>query len=113
MIKKLDKYSYAHGVRYMDHGSRNYDVAGYRLPSVTTILGKTKDTSSLDSWIASKGRKEAEGHILKGESITHSIREKYQNGRSPACRVRSDKEGLRAEALEYVVDRYVRAPEPV
>ena len=84
MIKKLDKYSYAHGVRYMDHGTRNYDVAGYRLPSVTTILGKTKDTSSLDSWIASKGRKEAER--IKNQSATrgtamHKYLENYVLGK--------------------------------
>ena len=47
MIKKSDKYSYIGGTRYMDHGSRNYDVAGERLPSVTTILGKTKDDQFL------------------------------------------------------------------
>ena len=84
MIKKLDKYSYAHGTRYMDNGSRNYDVAGYRLPSVTTILGKTKDTSSLDSWIARKGRKEAER--IKNQSATrgtamHKYLENYVLGK--------------------------------
>ena len=47
MIKKLDKYSYVGGTRYMDNGSRNYEVAGYRLPSVTTILGRTKDDTFL------------------------------------------------------------------
>ena len=82
--KKLDKYPYAHGVRYMDHGTRNEDVAGYRLPSVTTILGKTKDTSSLDSWIASKGRKEAER--IKNQSATrgtamHKYLENYVLGK--------------------------------
>ena len=60
MIKKLDKYSYAHGTRYMDNGSRNYDVAGYRLPSVTTVLSKTKDDSFLKDWIKKKGKAEAE-----------------------------------------------------
>ena len=44
----------------MDNGSRNYDVAGYRLPSVTTILGRTKDDTFLKDWIAKKGKKEAE-----------------------------------------------------
>ena len=43
MIKKNDKYTYVQGTRFMDHGARNYEVAGYRLPSVTTILGRTKD----------------------------------------------------------------------
>ena len=60
MIKKINKYTYAHGTRYMDHGSRNYDVAGYRLPSVTTILGRTKDDTFLKDWIKKKGKAEAE-----------------------------------------------------
>ena len=52
--KKNNKYSYAKGTRSTEHGTRNYEVAGYRLPSVTTVLGKTKDTSFLDSWIKRK-----------------------------------------------------------
>ena len=55
MIKKNTKYSYAHGIRYMDHGSRKYEVAGEKLPSVTTILGQTKDDTYLKKWIADKG----------------------------------------------------------
>ena len=55
MIKKLNKYTYVGGTRYMDNGSRNYEVAGYRLPSVTTILGRTKDDTFLKDWIAKKG----------------------------------------------------------
>ena len=43
----------------MDHGSRIYDVAGYRLPSVTTILGKTKDQKFLKDWTAKVGEQEA------------------------------------------------------
>ena len=42
----------------MDHGARNYDVAGQRLPSVTTILGKTKDDTYLKDWIKKKGKAE-------------------------------------------------------
>ena len=84
MIKKSSKYSYIGGTRYMDNGTRNYDVAGYRLPSVTTILGKTKDTSSLDSWIKRKGRKEAER--IKNQSATrgtamHKYLENYVLGK--------------------------------
>ncbi len=60
MIKKNDKYTYVQGTRFMDHGARNYDVAGYRLPSVTTILGRTKDETYLIQWIAKKGKEEAE-----------------------------------------------------
>ena len=84
MIKKLDKYSYAHGVRYTEQGARNYEVAGYRLPSVTTILGRTKDTSFLNDWIKRKGRKEAER--IKNQSATrgtamHKYLENYVLGK--------------------------------
>jgi hypothetical protein len=84
MIKKSERYSYVGGTRYMDNGSRNYEVEGYRLPSVTTILGKTKDTSSLDSWIKRKGRKEAER--IKNQSATrgtamHKYLENYVLGK--------------------------------
>ena len=84
MIKKLDKYSYAQGTRYMDNGSRNYDVAGYRLPSVTSILGKTKDDTFLKDWIARKGKTEAER--IKNQSATrgtsmHKYLENYVIGK--------------------------------
>ena len=59
-MKKSNKYNYVSGSQSMDQGSRIYDVAGYRLPSVTTVLGKTKDQKFLQDWIAKKGAKEAE-----------------------------------------------------
>ena len=84
MIKKLNKYSYAHGTRSTGLGSRNYEVAGFKLPSVTTVLGKTKDTSFLDSWIKRKGKTEAER--IKNESSTrgtsmHKYLENYVLGK--------------------------------
>ena len=60
MIKKSDRYVYTQGTQLMDHGSRIYDVAGYRLPSVTTILGRTKDQKFLKDWKAKVGEQEAE-----------------------------------------------------
>ena len=84
MIKKLDKYSYATGKRFMDHGARNYEVAGYKLPSVTTILGRTKDDTYLKKWIADKGEKEAEriknASAVRGTSM-HKYLENYILGR--------------------------------
>ena len=59
-IKLNDKYSYVKGTQIMDQGSRTYDVAGYRLPSVTTILGTTKDQQFIKDWKAKVGEKEAE-----------------------------------------------------
>ena len=59
-MKKNDKYNYVDGKQLMEHGSRIYDVGGYRLPSVTTILGATKDQQFLKDWTAKVGEKEAE-----------------------------------------------------
>ena len=84
MIKKIDKYSYAQGTRSTVHGSRSYDVAGYRLPSVTTILGQTKDDTYLKKWIADKGEKEAErikiASATRGTSM-HKYLENYVIGK--------------------------------
>ena len=60
MIKYNQKYTYTQGTQITDQGTRNYDIAGYRLPSVTTILGRTKDDTFLKDWIKKKGKKEAE-----------------------------------------------------
>ena len=84
MIKKLDKYTYVGSTRYTEQGARNYEVAGYRLPSVTTILSRTKDTTFLNDWIKRKGRKEAER--IKNQSATrgtamHKYLENYVLGK--------------------------------
>jgi len=59
-IKHNDKYTYITGTRIEDHGSRLYDVNGSRLPSVTTILGKTKNQEFLKDWKEKVGEAEAE-----------------------------------------------------
>ena len=59
-MKKNNKYNYVSGTQSMDQGSRIYDVAGYRLPSVTTVLGKTKNQQFLKDWKAKVGEAEAE-----------------------------------------------------
>ena len=68
----------------MDNGSRNYEVAGYRLPSVTTILGRTKDDTFLKDWIKKKGKKEAEriktASAVRGTSM-HKYLENYVLGK--------------------------------
>jgi len=62
VMKKNDKYTYAPGSRTTDHesGHRTYDFKGTKLPSVTTILSRTKDQSYLDKWKAKVGYEEAE-----------------------------------------------------
>ena len=59
-MKKSDKYKYITGTAHTDQGSRIYEVAGYRLPSVTTILGATKNKQFLKDWTAKVGEQEAE-----------------------------------------------------
>ena len=84
MIKKINKYSYAQATRSTELGSRNYDIAGYRLPSVTTILGRTKDDTYLRKWIAQKGKEEAERiktqSAVRGTSM-HKYLENYVLGK--------------------------------
>jgi genome maintenance exonuclease 1 len=62
MIKKSNKFKYIQGKQITDHetGTRVYDIVGYRLPSVTTVLSATKDQTFLKNWKAKVGEQEAE-----------------------------------------------------
>ena len=59
-IKYNDKYTYVDASRIEDQGTRLYDVNGTRLPSVTTILGATKNQQFLKDWKEKVGEQEAE-----------------------------------------------------
>ena len=59
-IKKSEKYTYVDASRIEDQGTRLYDVNGTRLPSVTTVLGRTKNQQFLKEWKAKVGEAEAE-----------------------------------------------------
>ena len=59
-MKRNTKYSYTPGQRFEVHGSRQYDFGDGKLPSVTTILSRTKDQAFLDKWKARVGEQEAE-----------------------------------------------------
>ena len=59
-MKHNDKYNYHRGTRITDHGTRVYEIGGFKLPSVTTILAKTKDQEYLTKWKAKVGYEEAE-----------------------------------------------------
>jgi len=59
-MKRNSKYKYVTSQKYEHHGSRTYDFDGVRLPSVTTILAKTKDQSYLTTWKNKVGHEEAE-----------------------------------------------------
>jgi genome maintenance exonuclease 1 len=59
-LKKNDKYNYLNGRQINEDSGRVYDVAGYRLPSVTSILSRTKDQQFIKDWKAKVGEKKAE-----------------------------------------------------
>ena len=59
-MKKNNKYNYIDGRQINEDGGRLYDVAGYRLPSVTSILSRTKDQQFIKDWKAKVGEKKAE-----------------------------------------------------
>jgi hypothetical protein len=62
MIKRNEKFKYIEGKQLTDHetGTRVYEVVGTKLPSVTTILGATKDQEFLKKWKEKVGEKKAE-----------------------------------------------------
>ena len=60
ILKHNKKYSYSQISRTEEHGSRTYDVNGIKLPSVTTILSRTKDQKKLQEWRNKVGNKEAD-----------------------------------------------------
>jgi hypothetical protein len=59
-VKKNDRYNYVPVPRSDDRGARTYDVKGIPLPSVTTILARTKDQGYLRRWKAKVGEQQAE-----------------------------------------------------
>jgi len=61
-LKKSNKYSYISGkqITDVDTGTRYYDFQGMRLPSVTTVLAKTKNQSYLTAWKNKVGHEKAE-----------------------------------------------------
>ena len=61
-MKKSNKYSYITGKQITEEGTgiRHYDFQGMRLPSVTTILAKTKNQAYLTRWKNKVGHEKAE-----------------------------------------------------
>ena len=61
-MKKSNKYNYFEGKQITDPdtGKRVYEINSYRHPSVTTILGATKNQEFIKQWKAKVGEKEAD-----------------------------------------------------
>ena len=84
-IKLNGKYNYMTGKQITDPdtGKRVYEISSYRLPSVTTILGATKNTEFLTKWKAKVGEAEADRiknvSSARGTSM-HKFLESYVTG---------------------------------
>ena len=79
-MKKNNKYTYVQASSTTAHGARTYDVHGVRLPSVTTILAKTKNQSYINRWKNRVGHEEAErvkNLSSKRGTAMHKFIEKY------------------------------------
>jgi len=82
-MKLNNKYKYITGTQITDQGSRIYDINGSRLPSVTTILGKTKNQQFLKDWKAKVGEQEAErikNHSSRRGTSMHKFIESHVSG---------------------------------
>jgi len=85
MIKKSNKYSYIDGKQITDTitGKRVYDIVGTRLPSVTTVLGATKNQDFIKKWKARVGEVNAEkikNHSASRGTAMHKFLEHYVLG---------------------------------
>ena len=82
-MKRNNKYNYYQGTRITDHGTRVYNIAGYKLPSVTTILAQTKDKTYLNDWRNKIGNEEADRIFnlsSKRGTAMHKFLEKHIQG---------------------------------
>ena len=82
-LKKVHKYSYKYYNRFSDEKGRKYLVDEKKVPSVTTILGKTKDQSGLNAWRQRVGAEQARLITQRAANVgteMHYILENYFNG---------------------------------
>jgi len=84
-MKINNKYNYIQGKQITDHGTgtRVYDIDNSRLPSVTTILGATKNQEYLKKWKAKVGEEQAErikNHSSRRGTAMHKFIESHVSG---------------------------------
>ena len=83
-MKKNDRYQYISVPRSDDQGNRTYDVKGVQLPSVTSVLSRTKDQGYLKKWIERTGKVGADrikNHASKRGTAMHKFIEAFILGK--------------------------------
>ena len=81
-LKKVHKYPYKHYNRFSDEKGRKYLVDEQKVPSVTTIIGATKDQSFLDDWRRRVGEAQAKKITQNASDVgteMHHVLENYFN----------------------------------
>lgn len=81
-LKKVNKYPYKKYNRFTDEKGRKYLVEEHKVPSVTTILSKTKDDEGLKAWRERVG--EARAKQIMNDAATigtemHYVLEQFFN----------------------------------
>ena len=82
-MKLLKKYPYKHYNRFSDEKGRKYLVDNIKVPSVTTILSRTKDMTQLNDWRRRVGNAEADKIMNQASKIgteMHKVLEYSLNG---------------------------------
>ena len=83
-MKLIKKYPYKHYNRFSDTTGRKYLVDNQKVPSVTTILGATKDMRQLNNWRRRVGESEANRIMNQASTIgteMHQVLEYYLAGK--------------------------------
>jgi len=79
-MKWNKKYQYPPSMRKVIDSLRHYEIGSWTLPSVTTVLGQTKDQQSLRDWRARIGDLEADKIVNTASqrgTAMHTYLEKY------------------------------------
>jgi len=84
-MKISNKYNYIKGKQLTDPGTgtRVYEISNYRLPSVTTVLGATKNQDFIKKWKEKVGEQEADrikNHSSNRGTCMHKFLEHYVLG---------------------------------
>ena len=82
-MKLIRKYPYKHYNRFSDTTGRKYLVDNVKVPSVTTILGATKDMRQLNNWRRRVGEDEANRIMNQASTVgteMHKVLEYHLTG---------------------------------
>ncbi len=82
-MKLFKKYPYKHYNRFSDEKGRKYLVDNIKVPSVTTILSRTKDMTQLNDWRRRVGNAEADKIMNQASTVgteMHKVLEYSLNG---------------------------------